>query len=265
MNTYFANQSLALTIPLVDAEGVLIDNPGKVTCTVLDEQGQTLVSDQDIAIVAGTGVAEVAIDAEHNLVREGQVRGFRTVQLAVEHDGKTSLLIDEYLIELADSLIVMSNSFQTYAEAMILAAETTGVQELTQAPRSSRMAALVNAHTTLSRLRFRVSDTPQRASQSHLRIRQGGYIDLTAMTAEEFAELPAQFVRAVRTAQIIEAAEALDQFSIHRKRQQGLMSETIGESSMMFRPEKVLNVPVTRRSLDLLRPYLVWELDIGRA
>lgn len=83
--------------------------------------------------------------------------------------------------------------------------------------------------------------------------------------AELDSELDPAFLRALQRAQVLEANELLDINSIHRKRLDGLMSETIGESSMMFRPGNISNFELSRRSQFALRNYLVIRARIGRA
>jgi len=266
MEIYFAGQPVIITVPLVTSGGVAVTDATSASYRVLDGQGAEVIPVTDIEADLATGLVEVTIAGEQNVLAAGEgIRGFRQIEVRFVNASGVFTVFDEFLIEAADSLVPLSNSFQSYAQAMVLAAEVTGIDSLLGSTRRERIAALVNAHNTISRLRYQVSDGYMAGrNQSRLDWHYIKYVDLASITAADYAKLPAPFLRAVCMAQLIEANEALDQFSIHRKRQQGLMSETIGESSMMFRPEKVLNIPVTRRSLDLLRPYLVWELSIGR-
>lgn len=264
MHSYFAGQPITITVPLVTSNGTTITNPGATSFRVTDGAGIEIVPPTAVTPEAGMGLIEILVPAAAHEVPAGEVRAFRQIEVTCESEGVTYSMLEEYLIESVDSLVLMRNSFQTYPEAMLMSTEITGLDAYRNATRGERIASLVNAHNVLARLRYRISDGYRGQNQSRINWQYHGYIDVMRMSPEDFQELPSAFIRALRTAQIIEGNEALDQFSVHRKRQQGLMSETIGESSMMFRPEKVLNVPVTRRSLDLLRPYLVWDLGIAR-
>jgi hypothetical protein len=148
---------------------------------------------------------------------------------------------------------------------MELAADVAGLDNLQDSTRRDRILALVNSYDVITRLRFQIP----RDHWCSREIAAPGWlgrdeVNLRSITQADFSNLSATLTSALMKAQLIEANECLDQFSILKKRQQGLMSETIGESSMMFRPEKVLNLPITRRSQDLIRAYLVWDMGIGR-
>ncbi len=266
MEIFFANQPVKITVPLLTSSGVVVTDAIEASYRVINAKGEEVVPSTELVLDEGAPSVEIDIPAEANELEEGKVRAYRQVEVQFSNATHRFQVFEEYLIEAADSLVVTLNSFQTYPDALVLAAETTGLDEFMGATRRDRMAALINAHSVLSRLRYQVIDSEfMRDSQRHIRAwAPSGYVNLTTITPERFATLPDHFVRAITIAQLIEANEALDQFSIHRKRQSGLMSETIGESSMMFRSEKVLNIPVTRRSLDMLRPYLDWGVSLGR-
>lgn len=251
METYFANQPLSISIPLSTSNGNVVLDPTDVTYRVLDATGYEFSPAAPVAVVAGSGMADIAIDGIAAQLQVGEVRSYRQIEVTFKSAGVTHICYDEFLIELMDSLIVMVNSFQTYGDAAVRCAEITGLESFASATRRERITALSNAYITLSRLEYQIPPY-----YSPVRI-QG-------LSEYDFEALHQGLTSALKMAQVIEANEALDSFSILKKRQQGLMSETIGESSMMFRPEKVLNVPMTRRGMDLLRPYLVWNMSIGR-
>lgn len=247
MDRFFSDQPVSVTVPLVDASGTLIPEIFTVEYRLLDDVGTEIVG-WEYAITAPTDTEFVAsIPAEANAITSP--RGYRLIEVRIENVDGTTLKTVDYLLERSDALQPLENSFMTYGQAMIFAEDVTGLQTFGSADRSEKVRGLVNAFHTICDMAYRV---------------QGEEINLKRMSQADFDMLPETFRSAICRAQVIEADEALNQFSIRRKRQEGLMSETIGESSMMFRPEKVLNVPLTRRSLTLLRPYLIWEMQVAR-
>lgn len=76
--------------------------------------------------------------------------------------------------------------------------------------------------------------------------------------------LPERFVGAFRLAQVLEADTLLGGEEEASKRASGVLSETIGESSMMFRPGKALDFGVSPRTLRALRGYVDYSVRIGR-
>lgn len=169
-----------------------------------------------------------------------------TNTMSVSHSYETS-----FIIEARETLVKGDNSFQSYFETMLSAEEVSGIEFFKAATKEEQIAALVSAYEILSTMVY--AD------------RVGDHYNIGNYTATELEALEPAFLRALRIAQILEANEMLDAHSIHYKRQDGLMSETIGESSMMFRPGNIQNFPITRRSLNFLRNYVVIRARLYRA
>lgn len=151
----------------------------------------------------------------------------------------------------SDFLVVGGNTYQTYADALALQREIFGIQSFKAGSEEDRVAALVNSYHVINTMTF----TDRFGEYYNL-----GDLDETALQALEPA-----FLKALRIAQVIEANELMDSNSIHYKRLDGLMSETIGESSMMFRPGNINNYPITRRSMMFLRNYILLRARLFRA
>ena len=282
MQTYFANQSLSLSIPLINSANSAVTDASNVVFSVQDASGAEIVPSTPVTVTAGTGLADINLDATAHQLADGEVRAYRKITITFDSGATSHSVFEEYLIEALDALIVMTNSFQTYPEAILKAAGLTQMEPFNAATRRDQITALTNAYSVLANLKYHA---PRKGGMYGLGYNGYDYgygfsysfspaapewepkdelINIPGMTVETFNALHKGLTNALKLTQIIEANEALNQFSILRKRQQGLMSETIGESSMMFRPEKVLNLPMTRRSLNYLRPYLRWDLGVGR-
>lgn len=148
-------------------------------------------------------------------------------------------------------LTVGVNSYQTEAEATALLEEVFGMNAYKAASPEDQSAALINAYHVINTMTF--AD------------KNGEYYNLGDLDAAGLAALEPGFLKALRIAQLIEANELMDPNSIHYKRLDGLMSETIGESSMMFRPGNINNYPITRRSMMFLRNYVLIRARLFRA
>jgi hypothetical protein len=265
MDTFLAGQPLTITVALIDGNGSTITDSLTATFRVVDEEGQEILASAPLDVVAGAGLVEVAVPAQANQVTPGVTRGYRRVEVTVAGaDGNQTLNFEEYLIEPAQGLIVMTNSFMTYPAAALAAAEIGSISAFQEASRRDRIAALTQAYQNIVRLRFRVTDGYRSMNQRRIYWNADGYVDLRQMSEEDFLTLHPPFLQDLRAAQVLEANETLDQFSVQRKRSSGLLSETIGESSMMFQTGKVLNAGLARRSIEVLRPYLVWEMGVAR-
>lgn len=143
------------------------------------------------------------------------------------------------------------NTYQTYEQTVALYKEVFGINAFKTGTEEDRVAALVHAYNVINTMTF--AD------------RYGEYYELGALDAAALDALEPAFLKALRIAQIIEANELMDPNSLHYKRLDGLMSETIGESSMMFRPGNINNYPITRRSMMFLRNYVLLRARLFRA
>lgn len=261
MDTYFAGSPVTVAFQLQDDTIPDLTAPEAVSVTVLNENGDEIHT-ENMDPLPSEGELEmfVRVTAEANTLAAGAVRGFRMIQAEVTKDGATYLLTSEYVIESTNALETGTNSFQTYGQAIVNAASMANVEAFNEADRRNKVVALSTAYQQISRLTFSI--TKPTANGGYERLRLTGLLNLKA---EDYLDLPKQFVDSLRLAQVAEANELLDTNSIAYKRQQGLLSESIGESTMFFRPEKALLMPVNRRTMDLLRGYVVWEVNLGRS
>lgn len=164
--------------------------------------------------------------------------------------GDTSFYLN-FIGESEDPLVVGENSYQDYFSALLIAEDVALVDAFKGASKSDQVSALINAYHVINTMTF--ID------------KYAEYYDLGILTEAELLAMEAAFLRALKIAQVVEASEMLDRNSLHYKRLDGLMSETIGESSMMFRPGNVNNYPITRRSLNFLRNYILLRARLYRA
>jgi hypothetical protein len=88
--------------------------------------------------------------------------------------------------------------------------------------------------------------------------------DWREMTEEYFESFPLHFITALRRAQIAEANEVLSLGDPSDKRKVGIMSETIGESSMMFRVGKPLELGLSHAALSILKGYVRTRISTTR-
>lgn len=250
MNVIRAGLDFVLAINFVDANGSPVTGPDSASYTIVDHEGTELVASTALSPAPTDTMAAITIPAAVSELAVGQTHKGLFIELLFAKDGVQSIVQEEVIAEAAQPLQLLANSFQTYNTAVMVSHEISGIDSFAGATRQERIRALITGFQMLNTLTFIVGGKKRR--------------DLTLLTTDEFNALTPGFLRALRTAQVIEANELLDPNSIHNKRQSGLLSESIGESSMFWRPEKVLLIPVTRRSLDVLRGWVTWELETGR-
>jgi hypothetical protein len=177
-------------------------------------------------------------------------QGWRLTYVFTTNTATTFTYTDEFMIEAMDTLVKGFNSFMSYMEAMLTAEDMFDISHFKLANKEDQIAALASAYGVLCTMVY--AD------------RNGDHYNIAEYDATKLDELEPAFMLALRKAMIVEANEMLDNNSIYYKRQDGIMSETIGESSMMFRPGNILNFAVTKRSMTLLNNYVVIRARLYR-
>lgn len=234
-----------ITINFVDAEGIATV-PVSATYSILDGRGALLFG--PTAIAGLQAAHELVIPAPENTLVD-EVRAYR--QVVVTYDvGGTELTFDfEYILEDETVLSIGTNSFQTIGEALVTAMSLVEIQTFNVATRAVQMAALSQAFDHIVSMSFRYREE---------------LYSLNFYTATEYDALPAKFYDAIKKAQIIQADYLLGGDKLEERFQRGVMAETTGESSVMFRPLKPLKVGISRRALRLLAPFLDFSIGTRR-
>lgn len=211
--------------------------------TVADE---TLVTGDFLAVDNPTGTITLPNNATHVGTRSvWRLTYTLTNNLTVAYPYTV-----DFILEAQELLVKGANSFMDYFEAMLTAEEVSGVEFFKGAAKADQITALTTAYQILCTMVY--GDNT------------GDHYDIGGYDATRLDTLEPGLLRALRIAMVLEANEMLDGNSLHYKRQDGLMSETIGESSMMFRPGNIQNFPVTRRSMNFLRNYVVIRARLYR-
>ena len=90
-------------------------------------------------------------------------------------------------------------------------------------------------------------------------------VDWERITSEQFADLPDYFKEALLLATVNEACEIANGNDIASAREDGILSESIGETTNMYRTRKVANVRVARSTWRLLISYINNRMIVRRA
>ena len=266
MNKYLAGTLVALPIYIVDEDG----NPYNVTGAtyrLLDELGRVL-NEGDITLpLDSEGKVILSIDSQHNqiqpIVIENitaenkhaiQVNGARIVELSLTlDDGNTIAETASYILYPRDRLVIGLNSFQTSAQAILTASFIPDCDEFLNSSANKRIEALCEAQERISRLSF--SDEAVTSLT----------LNLNTMTPLEFNKLSERFKAALRKAQVAEANIVLGGGSVvEQLRQEGLSSETIGETHETYRGTAPANTLISQTAIKYLGEFIVNSKKIVR-
>jgi hypothetical protein len=251
VQTFKAGVAVDIVLPLVDANGKTL-YPVSATYSLYDHNGDELLADEDVTLNLDAIALTVRVVAAYNALAVTDKTGIRVVDVTVvEADGETRHIEAEYGLYAINRLTLWETSFVEYYESLRLAMDRVDLSLIMSATRSDRESALISAYTKISRMKFSIQGLSD-------------YVYFPDMGADDIAELPIAFVNALKLAQLLEANSELGADVIEDKRRSGIMSETIGESSMMFRPRTPLVRTLHRAAAEVLAPYISYGAILGR-
>jgi len=244
MNIFPSGKSITSTVPFASASGDLV-TPTALSYRLLTEDGTELVASTVVSLVQDATSVDVTIDAQfHDLGTE--LRGLRTIELTMETAAGTVVALERYVIESSGIIDFGVNSFQTYDDALLESSYMIDVDTWQSETPQRQRSALIEAYTNLGRLNYKTA------------------IALREMTPDELALVDSRLLVALKKAQIAEANFLLGGESVGDKRRLGLLSESVGESSQMYRSGKPLKLPVSEKALGYLSGYISWTIRLDR-
>lgn len=274
MDKFLAGAPVTLTIPLQDRLG----NPVTATAVefeVLDRHGAVKQARQ--AVTLGGDSVTVVVASSANDLAESVPRDLRTVKLYCVIEGGEATISKSYAVEADAVLIVGVNSFQTLEEAELTAMDIFDVGDWDVIDDEDKVRALADARTRICAMSFNLLDIHR--PQDDVGYVPEGVIGISRgpspwnikdqlgdLTIEQYNLLPEKFKKALRMAQVADAAATLTPDPVEQKRAKGLILDTIGETKQMFRSSRPVNSPVCKKAMDYLRDFVVTgsALKIGR-
>ena len=242
---------------------------------VFDEDGTSVstgvVDDYDpqsqsIAVSLPAGASTLPQGVSHS--------GREIVVTVTDGDGEEHEARDYYVAVAANPLSVLGNSFLSFPAALALREQFGPVMDGWDKVQNNatRQSALIQAHTNLCRVRYAVGapktgdvrDYAAYGTGSEISFDFKRRVSLLGITREDFDALPDHFRKALRRAQLIEANILLGGDIVGQKRKDGIISETIGESSTFFSSKPYLNLPFSRQAFEVLKPYITVSVRVGR-
>lgn len=245
MEIYRDGSIVNLSVPFEDDGGNPVD-PTSVSYRVLSEDNSEIVGSTVVVIASGDTRASIAVDAVSNTLPVGVKKTLRTIELVMTTSMGIVTSFVRYVIESANSLGLGENSFQTYNQALLTSLDMTGLDRWNSVDDRSKKTALIEAYFSISKLNFNVGI-------------------IKNMNAEALGLLSDDLKVALARAQIAEAEFELGGDTVGDKRKIGIMSETTGESSSMFRSGKPLSLSVSDRALEYLSGHISWSSSLTRS
>lgn len=289
MDIFLAGTPVALTVALQDRNGNALD-AASIEYRIVNQAGVELLPRTALLPFAGGSEAVIEVLAGLNAVATidtatitaGQIDSFfvresRTVELFVtDASGNTVLLTKTYALEPAETLIAGLNSFQSFGQAELVAMDIPQLAGWNGSGEKDKIAALIEARLQICQLRFSLLNSNTNFGQDNLNyVPEGSYPtpyagmfmfngNLALITPSNFVKMPARFKLALCRAQVAQADAILGGDPVDTRRKEGLILESIGEVKQMFRGGKPLDLPVSKRALKYLSPFVSFSQRIGR-
>lgn len=256
----------------VDGAGAVVATTG-VEYAIFDQTRATILARGALAgYTSGDAAASVVIAATENELAAGAERELRRIEVYfLVAAGDERLVSTTYIIQSASPLTMMVNTFQVLDEAELTALEFPSLEGWAMATDQQKIAALTSAHDNMCRLSYKyLTEADQQALDITTDQDRWGrpYYYVPSMkhaTEDTWDEFSADFKRALRRAQVVEADILLAGDPVGDKRRQGIITETIGESKVFLSSRPALQLPVNRATLEQLRGYTHRSARIARA
>jgi hypothetical protein len=262
-----AGTEVKLAVPFEDENGTPFV-PTAAAWTLLDENEAQIASDTISSIDDSAVELDVTIAGAFNVI--SAIRGARCLRVAFTAASGTITVDTHYIISKADTLTLLLNSFQTYGQSLVRRESIGGMlQGWDMATARDRSSAMEGAFTKLARMAYRVAAQDPRNYASFEDDDIGCspawiVVDIASMPTQDFLGLPSNFREALARAQILEADNILGGDVIGARRQDGVLSETTGESSMMFNSRPALDRPVCKAAYREVGAYVYRRIEIAR-
>lgn len=270
---YRAGSQPTITVPApVDAAGAVIPTTG-VDYAIFNEKREEVKARAPLTGYS-TGGAEINVKVEYtyNLLDADVTRALRRIEVyfGVEF-GDERVISSTYVVQAADVLSLMVNSFQTLDEAELTAMDLPALLGWSAATDQDKLGAMASAYDNMCRLSFKyLTEADIQALDVTTDVDRYGrpyYYVPSMRTAgvDAWNDFTANFQRALRRAQVVEADILLAGDPVGDKRRQGIITETIGESKIFLSPKPALQFPVSRACLDQLQGFIYRSARIARA
>lgn len=251
MKRVLSGQSATVAVPVPDL-------PGAALSAIVMNGAGVVLADM-LSISSGEpGTQMVAVPASANMLG-ARLRDVRVVRVRVERDEESQLFDVEYIVEAEEVLVEGVNSFQGYAAALLVSLDIPGINAWGDADKSQRIAALIEARRTLARYRFSRIHTDQ-----SIDTQLSGVGNLLTLSQSEWCALPTGLKEALCRAQVIQANYLLGNREYETLRDNGVLSEKIGDSSVTFSETRPSSKGVDRRAVAEISRYIAGSLVVER-
>lgn len=268
MNVYIVNDAgrpVSFDVAFTDEAGASV-TPDSVYWRVVDATGTVRQAWTNVPLSGGETSVTVTVPATVNVLDPDVLSDVRKVEIELRFAaGGAVPKTHHYGLRRRDFLVVPSSSFQTYEEALATALNLMDIDGWNEADEDMRMVALLRSYQVLTKLGFYIHDEIDR---QRVIVRPGDrHIvpdDWDDMELSEFQAFPERFRSALKRAQILDANARIEGDAYSSQRDGGLLSESIGESSIMFRSVPPVKSTISDAAMSELSRWVTRKVVINR-
>lgn len=190
------------------------------------------------------------VDASSNMLNEGKDKGIRTVTMYLtDVDGLEVEQTERYYLINQSRLTPGENSLMTFSEALMLIPDLTDLQGWVGADDNMRIVALRESYDTLKRFVLNKNFV---------------YRDISDFSSDDLNALSDRVLGDFQRAQVLHADYLLGGQPAKKMREEGVVSNSVGESTMFFRTTKPLSYGISDRAYMYISRYLDRSVRIQR-
>lgn len=262
MNFYPEDYIVEVTVPFIDVNGASIV-PTAMRAALYDGDDALITDMGTIPIVPSSGSHLVTILAGFNALSDDSIREARVLRIELDTAQGIVRKSLAYIVEAEQTVRPLVNSFMGFANAEMLALDYVNLTGWQSSDEVRRRAALVEAYKRIIQIpmvfypRDELGNPIQNLPNA---LTRDTWLNMTQIS---YDGLPPHFKQALRSAQLLEASEILTGDTISRKQKAGIISETIGESSVTLN-RAVVDYGLSKQALSALAGYIDTTIRIAR-
>lgn len=267
MKTFPEKYSATVSVLFRDMNGANVQ-PDQVKAKLYDGAGTLLVDFGILPVDPFSQGKDVTIPAAFNTLGAGKFEDMRVLRVEMVTASGIIPQVHKYLVVGERKLTILENSFVTLEEAQVLSRHLSAARILSAADEEQQFNALIEAFERIVSIpmKYTLDESPSRydtIAETSRRIVELPRDIWETIDMADFGKLPEAFRKALRTAQLIEANEILSGDDISRRHRAGIISETVGESSIMLRGGAV-DFGVSNAALRALAGYINYSAKVFR-
>lgn len=236
----------------------------RATYNISDQSNKLILEETDIEVFYDDVFVEIEIPNSLNNLEAGEHKGMRTITLTCYDECHHQyILYHSYMLLSANDLIVPNEALMNAREAQFLAFDTPNVLAYEEANDLHQRRALIEASRRINSLNINLAELGANAAFSDFNW-SAERLRLKDLSKDQFYGLPDYFIDDLRMAILLESDDILGGSPVEEARREGILSESVGESTNMYQVGRPAQTRIGSRAYRVLARYVSRVYEIGR-